>query len=188
MNDDSLFTRTAELSSNLKQLKDEERMLSAKLHAREGYEATADPSSDNEASSVDEGQQSGDEIARLKELRAEVWGTTVELESALSEFARSELTKLESLSAAIPGRDLGAVCSAAVQTVVARYVYDFGSLLSKNNNVAHLLLEFSSHLDPEGQTVESAVTNRPDVKVLQDEDGSRYRGLRVNEQESDSLT
>lgn len=184
MNDDSLFIRTAELSSHLKQLEAEERMLSSQLHACEGCETTAGHSSDNDAATLGECQQSVDELEQLNELRADVWDTTVELESLFTELAKSEFAKVESLSEAIPGRDLGAVCSAAVQAVVARYVHDFGSLLSKNTNVGHLLLQFSSHLNPDDQSGRrDAVTNRPDVRILRDKDGSRCRGVRVNDQE-----
>ena len=184
MIDDSLFVRTAELSSDLKQLKAEERMLSAKSRAREGCETTADHTSDNGVSPIVEVQKSVDELEQLDEVRAEIWETKVELESVFSEFAKSELTKLEALSAAIPGGDLGAVCSAAVRAVLARHVQDFGSLLSKNNNVAQLLLEFSSHLDPGDQSdSRKAKSGRPDVRVLRDDDGTRYRGVSVNDQE-----
>lgn len=184
MSDDSLFNRTAELSSNLKQLRAEERILSARLRAREGYEVSVDHGSDSDASTLDTSQQSADEAARLKELRAEIWETAAELESVFSEFAKSELTKLESLAEAILGRDLGAVCSAAVHALAARYVESYGSLLSKNNNVAHLLAQFSSHLDTEDQLIgRSAATNRTDVTILRDATGARCRGVRVNNQE-----
>ncbi|WP_025780390.1 hypothetical protein [Brevibacterium sp. VCM10] len=184
MSDDSLFTRTAELSSNLKQLKAEERMLSAILRSREGCETTADGSLDNDSSTVSECQQSVDEFVRLNELRAEIWETAVELESVFAEFAKSELINLNAQSKAIPGVDLGAVCSAAVQAVVARYVQDSGSLLSKNNNVAHLLVQFSAHLDPGDQgSVRNAKSSSPDVKILRDGDGPRHRGASVNDQE-----
>ena len=184
MKDDSLFTRTVELNSNLKQLKAEERMLSAKLRFHEKYEATADSSLDNGTSTASEGQHLVDGLEQLNELRAEIWETTVELESVFAEFAKSELTNLEALSKAIPGGDLGAVCSAAARAVVARYVQDLGSLLSKNNNVAHLLVRFSTHLDTGdqagGRYVESDWT---DAQVLLHEDGSRYRGVIINDQE-----
>ena len=184
MIDDSLFVRTAELSSDLKQLKAEERMLSAILRSREGCETTADGSLDNDSSTASECQQSDDEFVRLNELRAEIWETTVELESVFAEFAKSELTNLNAQSKAIPGGNLGAVCSAAVQAVVARYIVDFGSLLSKNNNVAHLMVQFSAHLDPGDQgSGRNAKSSSPDVKILRDEDGPRHRGASVNDQE-----
>lgn len=107
-------------------------------------------------------------------MRAEAWETEVELESQITEFAKSEFVRLESLSEAIPGRDLSAVCSAAVHAVITRYVQDYGALLNNNNNVAHLLLRYSSHLDPEGQSGrQNAATNSPDIRILRDEDGSR---------------
>lgn len=184
MSDDSLFNRTAELSSNLKQLRAEERILSARLRAREGYEISADHGSVSDASTVDTIQQSADEFARLNELRAEILETTAELEPLFSEFAKSELTQLELRSATIPGRDLGAVCSAAVHALAVRYVESYRSLLSKNNNVAHLLAQFSSHLDTEDQLIgRSAATNRTVVTILRDATGARCRGVRVNNQE-----
>lgn len=123
-------------------------------------------------------------MERLKELRIEIWATTVELESLFFELSKSEFARLESFVETTPGHDLGSVCSAAVHAVAARYVQDFGSLLSNNNNVAHLLVQFSSHLNPEDQSVRSrAVTNRPDVTILREEAGPRCRGIRVNNQE-----
>lgn len=65
MSDDSLFTRTAELSSRLKQLKAEERMLSGSLRAYEGYEKTAGHGPTNDASTLDESQQLVDKVERL---------------------------------------------------------------------------------------------------------------------------
>lgn len=184
MSDDTLFTQTAELSSKLKWLKAEKRMLSFGLRAYEGYETRAGHDSNNDASTLDESRQLADEVEQLNELRAEAWETEAELEPQITEFAKSEFARLESLSEAIPGRDLGAVCSAAVQAVITRYVRDFGSLLSKNNNVAHLLVRYSSHLDPDDQSgSQSAAMNRPDVMILRDEDGSRCRGVRVDNQE-----
>ncbi|AZL06211.1 hypothetical protein [Brevibacterium aurantiacum] len=184
MSDDALFIRTAELSSNLKHLRAEERILSARLRAREGYEVSVDQGTDSDASTVDASQQSADESERLNELRAEIWETAAELEPLFSEFAKSELTQLASRSATIPGRDLGAVCSAAVHALAVQFVESYGSLLSKNNNVAHLLAQFSSHLDPEDQLIgRSAATNRTDVKILRDATGARCRGVRVNYQE-----
>ena len=68
--------------------------------------------------------------------------------------------------------------------MVARYVQNFGSLVSKNNNVAHLLLEFSPCLDPGGQSDSGkAKSGRPDVRVLRDYDRTRYCGVSVNDQE-----
>lgn len=184
MNDDSLFFRTAELSNVLKRLKSEEGMLSAKLRDCEGYEATAGYSSDRYVSNKDANQQSVDELEQLKELRADVWEATDELESLFLELAKSEFARIESILDAVPGRDLGAVCLAAVQAVVARYVQDFGSLLSKENNAAHLLLEFSSHLGPDDQSGRrNTAASRPDIRVLREEDGFRYRGVKVNDQE-----
>ena len=72
MIDDSLFDRTAELSSNLKQLKADERLLSAKLPANRGYETTCEDSLGYDASPIGESQQSVDELEQLKELRAEI--------------------------------------------------------------------------------------------------------------------
>ena len=88
MNDDSLFFRTAELSNVLKRLKSEEGMLSAKLRDCEGYEATAGYSSDRYVSNKDSNQQSVDELEQLKELRADVWEATDELESLFLELAK----------------------------------------------------------------------------------------------------
>lgn len=182
MSDNSLFFRTAELSNILKHLKSEERMLSDKLRNCEGYEATADCSSDHCISNTDASQHFVDELERLKELRADAWEATAELESLFHELAKSEFARIESLMDAVPGRDLGAACSAAVHAAVARYVQGFGSLLSKNNNVAYLLLEFSSLLDPSDQSdSRKGNSNRPDVSILGDEDGSRCRGVRVDE-------
>lgn len=184
MIDDSLFDRTAELSSDLKQLKADERLLSAKLPANRGYETTCEDGLGYDASPIGESQQSVDELEQLKELRAEIWETLVELESVFAEFAKSEIAQLDALSEAIPGGVIGAVCSAAVRAVVARYVQNFGSLLSKNNNVAHLLLEFSPCLDPGGQSDSGkAKSGRPDVRVLRDYDRTRYRGVSANDQE-----
>lgn len=184
MNDHSLFSRTAELSNVLKQLKSEEGILSAKLRNCEGYETTASHSSDRFFSNMDESQQSVDELEQLKQLRSDVWEATIELESLLLELAKSEFARIEATMEEVPGRDLGAVCIAAVRAVVARYVQDLGSLLSKNNNVAHLLLEFSSHLNPSDQTnSRKAESNRLDIRILRDEDGARYRGVRVDDQE-----
>lgn len=159
-------------------------MLSAQLRNCEGYEATAGNTSDRYISNNDACQHSVDELEQLKELRADAWEATAELESLFLELAKSEFARIESIVAVVPGRDLGAVCSAAVHAAVARYVQGFGSLLSKNNNVAHLLLEFSSLLDPSDQSdTRKGKPNRPDVRVLRDEDGSRYRGVRVDNQE-----
>lgn len=154
------------------------------MRAREGYERSVYHGSDSDASTKDTSQQSADESERLNELWAEIWETAAELEPLFSKFAKSELTQLASRSATIPGRDLGAVCSAAVHALAVQYVENYGSLLSKNNNVAHLLAQFSSHLDPEDQLiVRSAATNRTDVTILRDATGAGCRGVRVNNQE-----
>lgn len=184
MSDDSLFFRTAELSNILKHLKLEESMRSAELRGCEGYETTASSSSDRYLSNNDDSQQPVDEVEQLNELRSDVWEATVELETLFLELAKSEFARIESIVEEVPGRDLGAVCLSAVKAMISRYAQNFGSLLSKNNNAAHLLLEFSSHLDPGDQSdSRDAVTSITDVRIPRAEDDPRYSGVSVNNQE-----
>lgn len=180
MTDDSLFFRTARLSKDLKQLKTEERMLAARLSGRDRYETTADQTPVTFVSNTDPCQQSDGELERLNELRIEIWEATVELESMFCELAEAEFAWLGSFLDVTPGGDLGAVCSAAVHAVVARYAQDLGLLINKNNNVAHLLVRFSSHLDLND---EKDAVNGTDATILRDETGTRCRGVRVKNQE-----
>lgn len=184
MTDDSLFFRTASLSNDLKQLKTEERMLATRLSGRDRYETTAGPTPVTYASNADPCQQSDGEFERLNELRIEIWEATVELESLFLELAETEFARLASFLDVFPGRDLGAVCSAAVRAVVARCAQDFGLLINKNNNVAHLLVQFSSLLDLNVQTdARRAAVNSTDTTILRDETGIRCRGVRVKNHE-----
>lgn len=184
MTDDSLFFRIASLSNDLKQLKTEERMLAARLSGRDRYETTADHTPVTYASDTDPCQQSDGEFERLNELRIEIWEATVDLESLFFELAETEFARLASFLDVTPGGDLGAVCSAAVHAVFARYAQDFGLLINKNNNVAHLLVQFSSHLDLNDQIdAPRAAVNSTDATILRDETGTRCRGVRVKNQE-----
>lgn len=184
MTDDSLFIRTARLSKDLKQLKTEERMLAARLSGRDRYETTADQTPVTFVSNTAPCQQSDGELERLNELRIEVWEATVELEALFFELAETEFAWLASFLDVTPGGDIGAVCSAAVHAVVARYAQDFGLLINKNNNVAHLLVKFSSQLDlNDEKDARRAAVNGTDATILRDETGTRCRGVRVKNQE-----
>lgn len=184
MTDDSLFFRTARLSNDLKQLNADERMLSARLRGHNRDETTTDNNPATHASSTAPCQQPDDELERLKELRIEIWETSVELESLFFELAETEFARLSSFLDSAPGRDLGAVCSATVHAIVARYAQNFGFLINKNNSVAHLLVQFSSQLDLNDQTdARRASAGSTDAAILRDEPGKRCRGIRVKNQE-----